>query len=177
MDETDPRNTGISASVPDWSREQCGRFEWHPSKQLLRSIRLYQRLRQKRGFFSVLRRKIAVLEHRFWSTVCSCDVPIDSQLGGGLALTHPVGVVIHPSAKVGPNCLIFQQVTLGYGGPIPGGPEIGGHVDIGAGAKILGGVRIGNHAQIGANAVVIDHVPAGATAVGVPARIVSRAKD
>ncbi|HMB06628.1 MAG TPA: hypothetical protein VKP69_23185 [Isosphaeraceae bacterium] len=53
---------------------------------------------------------------------------------------------------------------------------MGGHVDVGAGAKILGGVTIGNHARIGANAVVLCDVPSGATAVGVPARIV-RATD
>ena len=50
---------------------------------------------------------------------------------------------------------------------------IGGHVDIGAGAKILGPVTIGDHAKIGANAVVVTDVPEGATAVGIPARIVS----
>jgi serine O-acetyltransferase len=55
-------------------------------------------------------------------------------------------------------------------------PRIGGHVDIGAGAKILGGVVIGDHAKIGANAVVTRDVPAGATAVGIPARIVERAQ-
>ena len=87
-------------------------------------------------------------------------------------MPHANGIVIHPDTVVGPNCLIFQQVTLGTGGPIPGAPIIGGHVDMGAGAKILGGVRVGNHARIGANAVVLCDVPAGATAVGIPARII-----
>jgi len=50
-------------------------------------------------------------------------------------------------------------------------PMIGGHVDIGAGAKILGNVRIGDHASIGANAVVLKDVPAGKTAIGIPAVI------
>src|SRR5262249_45011853 len=68
--------------------------------------------------------------------------------------------------------LISQQVTRSVGGPKLGAPVIGGHVDIGAGAKILGGVKIGDHAQIGANAVMLEDVPGGATAVGVPARIV-----
>jgi serine O-acetyltransferase len=90
----------------------------------------------------------------------------------GLLLPHPNGVVIHTKTRIGPNGLIFQQVTLGMGGPIPGAPDIGGHVDIGAGEKILGGVVIGDHAKIGANAVVLCHVPAGATAVGIPARII-----
>jgi serine O-acetyltransferase len=78
--------------------------------------------------------------------------------------------VIHPEAEVGPNCLIFQQVTIGAGDG--GVPRLGGHVDIGAGAKVIGTVTIGNHARIGANAVVVTDVPEGATAVGVPARII-----
>jgi len=59
----------------------------------------------------------------------------------------------------------------------PGVPRIGGHVDIGAGAGIFGGVSIGNHAKIGANAVVLCDVPAGATAVGVPARVVNKTES
>ena len=94
---------------------------------------------------------------------------------GGLLLPHPNGIVIHPKVRIGPNCLLFQQVTLGTGGPVPGAPVLAGHVDIGAGAKVLGGVTIGAHAVIGANAVVLSDVPAGATAVGIPARIVTRA--
>jgi serine O-acetyltransferase len=82
--------------------------------------------------------------------------------------------VIHPDSIIGVNCLIFQQVTIGAGGTVPGVPTIGGHVDVGAGARILGGVTIGNHARIGANAVVLQDVPEGATAVGVPARIIQR---
>ena len=83
--------------------------------------------------------------------------------------------MIHPDATIGVNCLIHQQVTIGVSGN-RGVPRIGGHVDIGAGAKILGGVVIGDHAKIGANAVVTRDVPAGATAVGIPARIVERAQ-
>jgi serine O-acetyltransferase len=85
-------------------------------------------------------------------------------------LPHPNGIVIHPDAEIGPNCLLFQQVTIGANHD--GVPRIGGHVDIGAGAKILGPITIGNHARIGANAVVINNVPDGATAVGVPARVI-----
>ena len=84
-------------------------------------------------------------------------------------MPHPNGVVIHPDARIGPNCMFFQQVTVGT---LKSGeaPVIGGHVDIGAGAKILGGIVIGNHAKIGANAVVLADIPAGSVAVGVPAR-------
>jgi serine O-acetyltransferase len=104
--------------------------------------------------------------------VTGADIPLNCKLGGGLMLPHPNGIVIHPDAEIGPNCLLFQQVTLGGGAG--GAPRIGGHVDIGAGAKILGAVTIGRHAQIGANAVVLDDVPDGATAVGVPARVIRK---
>lgn len=86
-------------------------------------------------------------------------------------MPHPNGIVIHPDAVIGPNCLIFQQVTIGLRDG-PGAPRIGGHVDVGAGAKILGPVTIGNHAKIGANAVVLSDVPEGATAVGIPAKVI-----
>lgn len=87
-------------------------------------------------------------------------------------MPHPNGVVIHPDAVIGPNCLLFQQVTIGQSAG--GVPVVGGHVDVGAGAKVLGFISIGDHAIIGANAVVLCNVPAGATAVGVPASVVAQ---
>ncbi len=161
----------ISAQAADWSREHKPFCAWRPSRSLLASIRAYQR-HAGRGPVDVVARGVAVLRHRFWSVVSGADIPVNCRLGGGLLLPHPNGVVIHPSAEVGPNCLVFQQVTLGAGSR-PGFPRLGGHVDVGAGAKILGGVTIGDHARIGANAVVMIDVPAGATAVGVPARLLA----
>ncbi len=87
-------------------------------------------------------------------------------------MPHPNGIVIHPAAIIGPNCLIFQQVTIGTHGSKVGAPTLCGHVDVGAGAKILGPVTIGEHAKIGANAVVLTDVPANAIAVGIPARVI-----
>jgi len=161
---------GISADTPDWSRERCVGF-WDPGRRLLRSIRSYQKWK-KRGIFLRWISKYWIFQHRFWSVITGADIPLNCDIGGGLLLTHPDGVVIFPGAVIGPNCLIFQQVTIGIGGPNPGAPVLGGHVDVGPGAKILGGVKIGDHARIGANAVVLQDVPRGATAVGVPARIV-----
>lgn len=115
-------------------------------------------------------RKLAVLRHRFWTVVTGADIPINTKIGGGLLMPHPNGIVIHPGASIGPNCLIFQQVTIGSRGTA-GVPVIGGHVDIGAGAKILGGVRIGHHSRVGANSVVMCDVPDNSVAVGIPACI------
>jgi len=103
--------------------------------------------------------------------VTGADIPLGCRIDGGLLIPHPNGVVIHADATIGPNCLIFQQVTIGASKK--GIPTIGGQVDIGAGAKVIGPVKVGDGALIGANAVVVCDVPAGATAVGVPARIVA----
>lgn len=160
----------VSATIPDWSREECRRF-WDPPRRLLRAIRQYQKWNSRGPWLRWLR-KYWVLECRFWSIVCGVDIPLNCRIEGGLLLPHPNGIVLFPTAVIGPNCLIFQQVTIGTGGPKPGAPVLGGHVEVGAGAKILGGVTIGDHARIGANAVVLQDVPDGATAVGIPARII-----
>jgi serine O-acetyltransferase len=109
--------------------------------------------------------------HRFWSVVAGADIPLNTQIGGGLLLPHPNGIVVHPDVRIGPNCLLFQQVTIGSAGKDGGVPTLGGHVDVGAGAKVLGRIVIGDDVRIGANAVVLTDVPAGATAVGIPARV------
>ena len=88
-----------------------------------------------------------------------------------MLIPHPNGIVLHPEAEIGVNCLIFQQVTIGTRGR-HGVPEIAGHVDIGAGAKVLGPIYIGAHAKIGANAVVLSNVANGAVAAGMPAKTV-----
>lgn len=98
------------------------------------------------------------------------DIPLTCKIGGGLLIPHPNGIVIHPDAKIGVNCLIFQQVTIGTRDKNEGVADIAGHVDIGAGAKILGPVHIGAHARVGANAVVVDDVDPGEMATGMPTR-------
>ena len=161
----------ISADTPDWSREAKAFWHWHPSRSLLASLRAHERARGG-GPQHALVRAIAMLRHRFWSVVTGAEIPLGCRIEGGLLLPHPNGIVIHPDARIGPNCLLMQQVTLGTGGALAGAPVLVGRVDIGAGAKVLGGVTLGAHAIVGANAVVLHDVPAGATAVGVPAHIV-----
>jgi serine O-acetyltransferase len=171
--DSQERSEAISAEVADWSRENPRVF-WDPSRKLLLAIRRYQTLRANRGVIPVIMCKWLVLCHRFWSVVTGADIPLSCRLGGGLLLPHPNGIVIHPEADIGVNCLILQQVTIGSRA---GAPVIAGHVDIGAGAKILGPVRIGPHARIGANAVVLQDVPAGGVAVGIPAKTIKSQGD
>jgi serine O-acetyltransferase len=170
MNEHDPDldDGSISAEIPDWSRAKPRQF-WDPGRKLLLAIRRYQSLRSSAGIVSSCLCKWLVLRHRFWSAVTGADIPLNCKIGGGLLIPHPNGIVIHPEAEIGVNCLIFQQVTIGSRSQ-HGVPMIAGHVDIGAGAKILGPIRIGAHAGIGANAVVIQDVPDKSRAIGVPAR-------
>lgn len=160
----------ISAETPDWSREAIKRF-WDPAGKLLRSIRRYQACQKSGGLFGKIGSKYWALNHLFWSTITQSEIHLNMELGGGLLLVHPTGIIIHPDAKIGPNCLIFHQVTLA--GPV----TLGGHVDIGAGAKILNGVTIGDHSEIGANAVVTKDVPAGVVMAGSPARQIGLRPD
>ena len=123
---------------------------------------------------SIVPRYFHVLEHRFWSAVSGADIPLNAQIDGGMLMLHPNGIVIHPEARIGPNCIFFQQVTIGTRENGPAVPRIGGDVSIGAGAKVLGGIKIGDHVRIGANAVVLCDVPDGSVAVGIPARVIER---
>ncbi len=102
--------------------------------------------------------------------VYGLEIPVGADYGGGLYIAHPIGTVI--SAKsIGENCSIIANVTIGMRNEWAF-PVIGNNVFIGAGARVLGGIQIGDDANIGANAVVIEDLCAGATAVGVPARII-----
>ncbi|WP_212668792.1 hypothetical protein [Pseudoalteromonas sp. NBT06-2] len=157
----------ISSEIADWEREKPQKF-WDPSRKLLRSIRKYQGV-NKNTILGKLLSKYWVLIHRFWSVVTGAEIDLSCQIGGGLLIPHPNGIVIHPKAVIGVNCLIFQQVTIGGGGKPP---IINGHTDIGAGAKILGSIKIGAHAKIGANAVVVKNVETGTTVVGIPAKVI-----
>jgi serine O-acetyltransferase len=92
-----------------------------------------------------------------------------SEIGPGLFIQHGFATIV-AARRVGRNCWINQQVTIGFTRP-EDRPSIGDDVFVYAGAKVLGDVTVGDGAVVGANAVVLEDVPPGATAVGVPARI------
>lgn len=96
-------------------------------------------------------------------------------IGDAVFIDHGMGVVIGETAEIGDGCTIYQGVTLGGTSLYKGTkrhPTLGKNVVVSAGAKVLGGFTIGDNAKIGSNAVVIKPVPEGATAVGIPARII-----
>src|SRR5829696_5428632 len=98
-----------------------------------------------------------------------------AKIGSCVFIDHGMGVVIGETAEVGNGCTIYQGVTLGGTSLYPGTkrhPTLGAGVVVGGGAKILGGFTVGDGARIGANSVVVKAVPAGATVVGIPGRVV-----
>lgn len=104
----------------------------------------------------------------------NCFIPYKTRIGSrNIHFGHNgLGIVLDYRCVIGDNVRIDQQVTIGIRWDEKIAPIIGNNVRIGAGAKLLGSIRVGDGARIGANAVVLTDVPDGATAVGVPARIV-----
>jgi serine O-acetyltransferase len=96
-------------------------------------------------------------------------------IGRRVFIDHGMGVVIGETAEVGDDCTLYHGVTLGgvKWEKVKRHPTLGRRVVIGAGAKVLGPIFVGDGAKVGSNAVVVRDVPAGATAVGIPARIVT----
>jgi len=103
------------------------------------------------------------------------DLPYSVKLGRRVVIEHESGIIIHGNCTIGDDCIIRQGVTLGnrYLEKPLESPQLGDRVNVGAGAKILGKVNLGDDVNIGANAVVLSDVPAGKTAVGIPAKILA----
>jgi serine O-acetyltransferase len=104
------------------------------------------------------------------------ELPAQTRVGPGLRIWHGGNIVINPKSTIGAGCLLRHGVTIGNLAPDGATPVIGDGVELGAYAQLLGDIRIGDGARIGAMSVVLCDVPAGATAVGVPARIITRAE-
>ncbi|MCF8160372.1 MAG: serine O-acetyltransferase [Polaromonas sp.] len=103
-----------------------------------------------------------------------------AKIGERVFFDHAMGVVVGETAEIGDDCTIYQGVTLGGTSLYKGAkrhPTLGRGVVVGAGAQVLGGFAVGDGAKVGSNAVVTKPVPAGATAVGNPARIIQAEID
>ena len=103
-----------------------------------------------------------------------------AKIGQCVFFDHAMGVVVGETAEIGDGCTIYQGVTLGGTSLYKGAkrhPTLGRGVVVGAGAQVLGGFTVGDGARIGSNAVVVKPVPAGATAVGNPARVIEAGAD
>jgi len=138
------------------------------------------------GFHAMLFHRFA---HRLWNWglkwlarlvshlsrwLTGIEIHPGATIGRRFFIDHGMGVVIGETAEIGDDCTLYHGVTLGGTSWSKGKrhPTLGKGVVVGAGAKILGPILIGAGARIGSNAVVVKEVPPGATAIGIPARIV-----
>jgi serine O-acetyltransferase len=118
-------------------------------------------------------RTVLAVVKKMLTLVTHINIHPDAMIGPGLIIPHVGPIQVFPWAQIGADCAIHQVCTIGAGSR-PGGPKIGDHVMVGCHTCILGPVEVGDGAKIGAGAVVVSDIPAGATAVGVPARALAR---
>lgn len=158
-------------------REDWQTYQRDPWRQGLWVMMVYRFGRWRYGIANPILRKICSMSYK-WLKIISqiltgIDLPCETQIGRRLRIDHFGGVIISGDAILGDDVILRHGVTLGlkHEGE-RGAPQLGNRVEVGAGAKILGNIRIGDGAKIGANAVVLHDVPAGAIAVGIPAKII-----
>lgn len=164
---------------PDWEAD-LARYPRRPwlKEQSIWAIAVYRFGRRVDRRPPGLRRK--ALEKAYWllflltETLTGISISKSVQVGAGLKIWHFGNIFVNNSCVIGRGCTLRQGVTIGNredDGPVP---VLEDDVELGAYAQVLGGVRIGRGAKVGAMSVVLLDVPDGATAVGIPARIIGR---
>lgn len=132
------------------------------------NYRMHLKMPWRAGFSVVYRMLFRYVRNHY-----GVELPYSAKLGRRVVFEHQGCIVVHGCTVIGDDCIIRQGVTLGnrhLTAPFDA-PVLGNNVNVGAGAKVLGKVHIGAGANIGANSVVLKDVPAGRTAIGIPARL------
>lgn len=142
----------------------------YPSIHALIIYRISHRFYGKKLYF------LARLVSQIGRFLTGIEIHPGATIGRRLFIDHGMGVVIGETAEVGDDVTIYHGVTLGGTGKDKGKrhPTVRDKVTIGAGSKLLGPIEVGEGVKVGANSVVLVNVPKGSTAVGVPARIISK---
>jgi len=109
--------------------------------------------------------------------ITGCDFAYQAEVGPGLVLYHPTGIVVGPDCRIGARARIMQNTTIGsdevsHGAAGSGSPVLGDDVFVGPGAAIFGAVELGDRVEVGANAVVRSSFGSDVVVAGVPARVV-----
>jgi serine O-acetyltransferase len=143
-------------------------------QRLLRRVEYLTNCRKDKGLLGRIVHKWYSLRFHAQSVRCGFDIP-PNVFGPGLSIAHRGTIVVHPDARIGPNCRIHVDVVIGTRpGPVDQVPRIGANCYIGPGAKIFGDLVIGDNVAIGANSVVNRSFAEGnMTIAGAPARQVS----
>lgn len=171
--------SGFSADIARYRKKGSnGKDLWlNPAVWAIACYRLGNWLHVKRPF--VLVRLPLKIVSFVLNKLCEVfmEMCIDPQatIGGGLYISHIGGVHINPQAVLGENCDVAHRVTIGASAMgRQGAPVLGDDVYIGTGATLVGKIKVGSGAKIAANTLVISNVPAGATVMGVPGRVIMR---
>jgi serine O-acetyltransferase len=158
-------------------RADLGRYPRHAflREQSIWAVAVYRfgRWTESRGLGRRVASRLYWLLHRLVETATGIGIPKDVSIGPGLRIHHFGGIFIAEGVRIGSNCTLRQGVTVGNktdAGPVP---TLGDGVDLGAYAQVLGDVTLGDGSRVGALSVVLVDVPAGATAVGAPARVIA----
>jgi serine O-acetyltransferase len=161
-----------------FERDPAARTRWeiittYPGVHALIMHRFSHWLWAKRLFW------LARFSSHFARWITGIEIHPGATIGHRVFIDHGMGVVIGETAVIGDDCTLYHGVTLGGTSWNKGKrhPTLEQGVVIGAGAKVLGPITVGKQAKIGSNAVVVKDVPAGATAVGIPARILDETKS
>ena len=121
-------------------------------------------------------RLLLIIIYRFFDLIfvkllLNCDISGRTDIGYGFKIYHPYGIFINDGAKIGNNCTIRGQVTIGNKGWKENKcPVLLDNIEIGIGAKLIGSIKLGNNCQVGANAVVTKSFEKDSVLVGIPAR-------
>jgi serine O-acetyltransferase len=157
------------------------RRAWHETRRAFFSLEAHVLALHRLGRFCArlpgVGTTLALVVRHAMRVYSGCDLSFDAEIGRRLRLPHPLGIVIGDGVRIGDDVMLWHGVTLGSHGRRGTGrtyPTIGDGVRIYANASVIGPVTIGAGAIVGAHALVTIDVPPGATAVGVPARVVGR---
>ncbi len=161
---------------PDWQADKAR----YPRRAWLReqsywAIALYRfgrRADRRRGLARWFSLRVYWLLYRVIETLTGISLSKDVKVGPGLRIHHFGNIIIHVDTVIGANCTLRHGVTLGNREDEGAAPVLEDNVELGCYAQVLGPVHVGKGAKIGAMSVVLHDVPAGATVVGNPARII-----
>ena len=146
-------------------------------EQSIWAVWIYRRGRRLQALPDGIRKRLSLkaywLIYRLIETAVCITLPISADIGPGLRIWHFGGIIVHADAVIGANCTLRQGVTIGNRHNDGQVPKIGDNVEFGAYAQVLGGITIGNNCKIGALSLVLCDVPDSATAIGIPAKVIT----
>lgn len=174
--------TNFAADIARYRAKGCnGRMLWfNPAVWSIASYRLGNWLYRSRPnvFIRIPLKIISYIALKWCEIFMEMCIDPQATIGPGFYVGHIGGVHINPGAVLGSNCDVAHRVTIGTSAMgRPGAPTIGNRVYIGTGATLVGKIKIGSDSKIAANTLVVSNIPAGATVMGVPGRIVMRATE